>query len=641
MSQAISKAISPNFFPVRSELCPAQHSDDGFLSALLGHIHVQVVPPTTPPTFLAASLRPGLAKTRAAAARRAASPASSSAAASVHSTGDDSDDDSVGSVERRVAAALSAQYLVRFACDVATRQLYPAPGLHLEAVWQALSRTGHASAVSSSSGTVRSVAGQIGGSDAATAPSPPPASPRSPPSSGAVSASSRGRKAARTGSLPGERGGETGDVDPFRAASDALQLSAIPPSIPCREEERAEIEQFIENAVHNGGSGCALYVSGMPGTGKTATVTEVVRELQERCQEEGGVKRGVAADSLPPFMYVEVNAMKLSHPYQLYTALWNAIARRSELASGGAVKRRKGAKALPQTSSTQRAVALLDEYFSKKDATRVPIVLLVDELDYLVTRKQTVLYNIFEWPTRRHSHLTVLGIANTMDLPERMLPKVHSRLGMGRLVFQPYTRDQIRVIVNDRLGALGIFDPKAVELASRKVAAISGDIRRALQTCRSAANLARARWLAAPAAQKPGVKVTAADINAAARQLAASNVVASLKGAAPLERLVLLSAALCQRNATSEDLSASAVLQRAATLRRTHLGETEDIAQTVWQGVLLRLCDCKLLRGNSASGLGIGASTLPGIRLNVQVDDVAFAFKEDSTLQAAAELLNN
>jgi len=586
------------------------------------------------PTYLAASLRPGLAKTRAAARRQAdRAHASKHSSNGVGAAASDSDSDEADMGARKLAAALNAVYAVRFACDVATRQLYPVPGTSLDEVWSALARTGHASAVSSSSGTARSVAGQIGGSNASTAPAQSPAQ-------AAAGSSSRGRKAAREGK--GAAGGAE-DADQFRAACDALQLSAIPPSIPCREDERAEIAQFVENAVQNGGSGCALYVSGMPGTGKTATVTEVIRELQERSSEASGIKRPASAhddEALPPFMYVEVNAMKLSHPYQLYTALWNAIARRSELSSGGAVKRRKGAKALPQTSSTQRAVALLDEYFSKKDPARVPIVLLVDELDYLVTRKQTVLYNIFEWPTRRHSHLTVLGIANTMDLPERMLPKVHSRLGMGRLVFQPYTRDQIRTIVNDRLGALSVFDPKAVELASRKVAAISGDIRRALQTCRSAASIAKSRWAALPASQRSSVKVSAADINTAARQLAASNVVASLKGASPLERLVLLSAALCQRSAASDELAASAVLQRAATLRRTMMGHVSDLPPPVWQGVLMRLCDCKLLRGDSTEGLGVGAASLPPLRLNVQVDDVAFAYKDDAELQDAASLLS-
>ena len=47
-----------------------------------------------------------------------------------------------------------------------------------------------------------------------------------------------------------------------------------------------------------------------------------------------------------------------------------------------------------------------------------------------------------------------------MDLPERLLPKVHSRLGMGRIVFQPYTKDQISTIVTARLEGLPGASPE-------------------------------------------------------------------------------------------------------------------------------------------------------------------------------------
>ena len=51
------------------------------------------------------------------------------------------------------------------------------------------------------------------------------------------------------------------------------------------------------------------------------------------------------------------------------------------------------------------------------------------QLDLLWTRKQTVMYNIFDWPTRPQAKLIVLAIANTMDLPERiMMNRVQSRL---------------------------------------------------------------------------------------------------------------------------------------------------------------------------------------------------------------------
>ena len=510
------------------------------------------------------------------------------------------------------AAALAAQYVVRYACDYGTKQLYPAPGDTMEEVWAALARTGHASAVSSSSGVARAVAGQEGGTHAHAG-------------------------AGVGGSFAGEAVSAEGDGgDPFGAACEALRLSAIPPALPCREEEREHIKHFVGSAVQQGGLGCALYVSGMPGTGKTATVSEVVRELQTESQ------RG---QDMPPFMYVEVNAMKLSHPYQLYTTLWNAIARQSAVGTGGAsrFKGKRTTKALPTTTSTQRAVQFLDAHFTKPSTHLPTVVLLVDELDYLVTRKQTVLYNLFEWPTRPASRLVVLGIANTMDLPERMLPKVHSRLGMGRLVFQPYTRQQICTIIADRLSALQAFDTKAVELAARKVASVSGDIRRALQVCRAAVEQARKRRAAAPgAASRKAVRVGVADVNAAARAMAASHAVLSVKQAAPLERLLLLSLALCLRSAGTEGVPGSMVVQRAAGIRRTALGRSDEVPHRQWLQCMGRLLDCRLCRAEKDTSRGMGAATnaLPAqLKLNVQVDDVALALREHAQLGTLAQQL--
>ena len=54
----------------------------------------------------------------------------------------------------------------------------------------------------------------------------------------------------------------------------------------------------------------------------------------------------------------------------------------------------------------------------------------MDELDQLMTTKQDVVYNFFNWPTLVNSKLIVLAVANTMDLPERVMTgRVRSRLG--------------------------------------------------------------------------------------------------------------------------------------------------------------------------------------------------------------------
>lgn len=60
----------------------------------------------------------------------------------------------------------------------------------------------------------------------------------------------------------------------------SLQLSAIPEVLPCRDKERNYIKDYLINGIQNGGSSSSLYISGMPGTGKTATTLEVVKKLQ-------------------------------------------------------------------------------------------------------------------------------------------------------------------------------------------------------------------------------------------------------------------------------------------------------------------------------------------------------------------------
>ena len=83
-----------------------------------------------------------------------------------------------------------------------------------------------------------------------------------------------------------------------------------------------------------------------------------------------------------------------------------------------------------------------------------------------------MLYNLFEWPTLPGARLAVIGVANTFDMPERVLPKIASRLGSARVPFQPYTKAQLVTIISQRLAdadASATFEPNAIDFASRKV----------------------------------------------------------------------------------------------------------------------------------------------------------------------------
>lgn len=149
-------------------------------------------------------------------------------------------------------------------------------------------------------------------------------------------------------------------------------------------------------------------------------------------------------------------------------------------------------KIFGQKLTKQAAVQGLEDYFSNPNPKAPYLVVLVDELDQLCTKRQNILYHLFDWPNRLGSRVLILSIANTMDLPERiMMTKIQSRLGLRRIPFQAYRHNQLIEIINSRIGYLNLFKTdKCVNLICRKVAAISGDARRALDICKRTLDIA-------------------------------------------------------------------------------------------------------------------------------------------------------
>ncbi|KAK9249442.1 P-loop containing nucleoside triphosphate hydrolase protein [Lipomyces tetrasporus] len=245
-------------------------------------------------------------------------------------------------------------------------------------------------------------------------------------------------------------------LTPHVSARSRLHVAAAPEALPCREREFEEIQTALESAIMEETGSC-IYVSGTPGTGKTATVRSVVRYL----------KRNFT------FQFVEINGMKVTQPTQAYALLWEAISE--------------------QRVATAHALRFLDDEFQDNKFITKPVVVLMDELDQLVTKSQDVMYNFFNWPSLPNSKLIVVAVANIMDLPERTLSnKISSRLGLTRIQFAGYTHTQLQTIIEARLKDVpgNIVLPEAIEFASRKVASVTGDARRALDICRRAVEIA-------------------------------------------------------------------------------------------------------------------------------------------------------
>ncbi|XP_045537478.1 origin recognition complex subunit 1 [Papilio machaon] len=352
-------------------------------------------------------------------------------------------------------------------------------------------------------------------------------------------------------------------------------------SLPGRESQMKEILSYVRNKLLDNMSGC-MYISGVPGTGKTATVNSALKILKDE-------------SDLPEFQLVEVNGMRIAEPRQAYVQIYKQLTGKSVV--------------------WEQACSLLEKRFTKPGPRRTPTVLVVDELDALCTRRQDVLYSIMEWSTHNSALLTVLAVANTMDLPERALAsRVASRVGLTRLTFPPYTHVQLQSIVAARLGQANVT-ADAVQLIARKVAAVSGDARRALALCSRALELA--------GAGRAGL----GEVERALAEAASSAVVRALKTCSPAERLMLRAVAAEVERTGSDETTLSRALAKAADIVAIE-GRPYASAPSIRpptpsqaQAICARLASIKLL-------LMEPKPSEPRLLLNVSADDVHYATKD-------------
>uniref|UniRef100_H3CLC8 Cell division control protein n=1 Tax=Tetraodon nigroviridis TaxID=99883 RepID=H3CLC8_TETNG len=232
----------------------------------------------------------------------------------------------------------------------------------------------------------------------------------------------------------------------FQSVKQALH-TAIPDRLLSREAERESIRSFLEEKVLQRRPG-SLYISGAPGTGKTACFNCVLQEMKPR---------------LSAVQCVMVNCMALRSSHAIFPLLAEKL------------------KARGGQSGLQRFLC----------GPGPAVLLVLDEMDQLDSKAQDVLYTIFEWPYLPGSRLCLVGIANALDLTDRILPRLQARphCRPQLLHFPPYSREELVAIVQDRLAqasAGGIVDASAVQFCARKVSAVSGDARKALDICRRA-----------------------------------------------------------------------------------------------------------------------------------------------------------
>ncbi|KAK9462759.1 P-loop containing nucleoside triphosphate hydrolase protein [Lipomyces oligophaga] len=250
----------------------------------------------------------------------------------------------------------------------------------------------------------------------------------------------------------------------------------------CRDTERHLVENFFQSHISEGRPGC-MYISGPPGTGKSALIGEILADMGEGKLLD--VKNGHS------IAIANVNCMTLRKPSGVYSKILSLLGD-------------------PQLSSASDAEAILklEGLFSNSNTRKsgVTYVVVLDEMDYLMTKEQDILYRIFEWTKLKNAKLVVIGIANALNLTTRLLPKLKARNFSPELIrFMPYSAEQIANVIRNKISSYmeslpetdadrefvsSLVHPAAIQLCARKTAANSGDLRKAFDICKRGLDLA-------------------------------------------------------------------------------------------------------------------------------------------------------
>ncbi|KAF5939598.1 hypothetical protein HYC85_023857 [Camellia sinensis] len=268
------------------------------------------------------------------------------------------------------------------------------------------------------------------------------------------------------------------NLQQMSVVKEALHVSSMPSMVVCRENEQKTVLEFCKQCIEQEKAG-SLYVCGCPGTGKSLSMERVNESLLDWAKGAGFQPPDVLA----------INCTSLTNTSEIFSKILGKNQLRKKTNSA--------------TSALQHLQSL---YSQKQQSTGMKMTLIIaDELDYLITKDRAVLHDLFMLTTFPFSRCILIGIANAIDLADRFLPRLQSlncrfitcfsqltlfaiiliwsvcpflMLGKPMVVtFRAYSKDQIILILQQRL---------------MKVAAASGDMRKALCICRNAIEMLEA-----------------------------------------------------------------------------------------------------------------------------------------------------
>ncbi len=244
---------------------------------------------------------------------------------------------------------------------------------------------------------------------------------------------------------------------------DVLRHSYTPDHLPHREEQIRQLAMLLSPALR-GEIPSNIFVYGKTGTGKTATVKLVGKQLEEM------------SERLKANVYVHyINCEIVDTAYRVFAS----------------IARRFG-RSVPLTGWPTDQV--YDEVKRAIDQKSIVLIVILDEIDKLAKKGEEALYSL----TRINSELekskvSIIGISNNLNFKDFLDARIISSLSEEEVVFPPYNAEQLVDILKQRAILAfndGVLEDGVIELCAALAAQEHGDARKALDLLRVSAEIA-------------------------------------------------------------------------------------------------------------------------------------------------------
>lgn len=254
------------------------------------------------------------------------------------------------------------------------------------------------------------------------------------------------------------------------ANRDLLRSDYIPEELPHREKELHQIVSILSTAMQ-GGQPSNIFAYGTTGTGKTAVVLNVKRQVKE-------IESIMIEQGLRPMRMLYVNCRLHDTKYTLLSKIGNDLSHEGEN--------------IPSGWPTERVYQQLLRNIDRVGST---IVLVLDEVNALVEKSgDEALYLLSRINSDLgNSRLTIISITNNPQMWNILNPSVRSTLTPEDVYFEAYNAQHLRDILENRARCCfvdGSLDDGVISKCAAIAAQENGDARIALELLRKSGEIA-------------------------------------------------------------------------------------------------------------------------------------------------------